>query len=309
MQNPLNATIINVNGQLLAPAEAQVSVFDRGYLYGDSLYEVVRSYQGKFFGVPEHLARLEKSAALCRMTLTQPVAHYAREIERTFDEFKRRMGSPEADAYCRLIVTRGAGKIGFGLNCVETPTQYVILLQPISLFTASIGPEKFEQGASLQIAERLRNDPRALDPAAKTGNYLNSLLAYLDAASAGYDDALMCNADGHLTEGTTFNFFYARRGILATPPLDIGILDGITRNYVISTARELGLEVRETRFPRERLYEADEAFISSSIKEVFPITRVDGRKIGTGKPGPITRKLAAAFRRRIEAVLAGAPTA
>jgi branched-chain amino acid aminotransferase len=305
MQNPVNAkSLINVNGELLRPEEAKVSVFDRGFLYGDSLYEVVRSYDGRFFGLREHLERLEKSAALCRMVLTQPLETYAREIERAFLQFRGMPGNETADAYCRLIVTRGAGRIGFGLDCIETPTQYVIILQPIAPFTAGIGREKFEKGLNLKISARLRNDPRALDPAAKTGNYMNSLLAYLDAAAEGFDDALMCNADGHLTEGTTFNLFYVRRGVVATPPLDIGILDGITRTKAIEVARELGIQVREVRFPRERLHEADEAFISSSIKEVFPITRIDGKKIGSGKPGPVTRKLAEALRRRIEAELA-----
>lgn len=296
MQNSL----INLNGEILAPAQAKVSIFDRGYLYGDSLYEVARTYDGKFFGLQEHLERLEKSAALCRMQLTQSIELYTQEIEKTYAALRRLPGQAKIDVYCRLIVTRGVGRIGFGLNCIETPTQFVIILQPISLYTTSIGPEKFELGANLQITKRLRNDPRALDPAAKTGNYLNSLLAYLEAAEENYDDALMLNTDGHLTEGTTFNFFYIRRRIIATPPLDVGILDGITRTKVIDTARNQGFEVREVRFPPARLYGADEAFISSSIKEIFPITRIDGRKIANGKPGAITRQLAAAFKRRIQ---------
>ena len=123
----------------------------------------------------------------------------------------------------------------------------------------------------------MRNDPRALDPAMKSGNYLNSLLAYLEAAEAGFDDALLCNAEGNLTEGTTFNIFYVRRGIVATPPLDIGILDGITRRHVIELAAKLGIPVREVRFPHERLYEADEVFMTSSIKEVFRVARVDSK--------------------------------
>jgi branched-chain amino acid aminotransferase len=208
------------------------------------------------------------------------------------------------EAYCRIVVSRGVGKIGFGLSCLLTPTQYTIIVQPLSNFMGGIGPEKFEKGANLKIAERLRNDPRALDPAMKSGNYLNSLLAYLEVTAEDYDDALLVNHEGFLTEGTTFNFFYVRNGRLATPPLEIGILDGITRRFVIEIAREAGIPVREVRFPRERLYEADEAFISSSIKEVFPITRVDGRKIGSGKAGPITRKLAEAFKARVRRELA-----
>jgi branched-chain amino acid aminotransferase len=291
--------LVNLNGRILAANEAEVSVFDRGFLYGDSLYEVARSYGGVFFGLEEHLERLQKSAELCRMVLAQTHEEYRREIDRAFLAFRAQPGQAQADAYCRIIVTRGAGRIGFGLNCIETPTQYAIIMQPIAPFTSALTAEHFEKGLNLQISERVRNDPRALDPAAKTGNYLNSLLAYLDAVAQGYDDALMLNFDGHMTEGTTFNIFYVKRGIVATPPLDIGILDGITRRQTLELCRELGIPSREVRFPRERMYEADEVFASSSIKEVFPVTRLDGRKIGNGKPGPITRRLAQAMRERI----------
>ena len=293
--------VINVNGQIFdsveaaSHAEAKISVFDRGYLYGDSLYEVCRTYQGKLFAASEHLQRLEKSAALCKMKLSQPLSLYANEMERTLKEYHRRTQGPGGkplEAYVRLIVSRGRGKIGFGLNCLQSETLYVIIAQPLEEPSA----EQFRKGYAMQISERLRNDRRALDPAMKSGNYLNSLLAYLDAVAAGYDDALLCNLDGHIAEGTTFNIAYVRRGIIATPPLDIGILDGITRKRIFQITAALQLPMREVRFPKERLYEADEVFMCSTIKEVFPITRVDGVKIGDGKPGPITRKLRASFR-------------
>ncbi|MGK5082162.1 aminotransferase class IV [Bdellovibrionota bacterium FG-1] len=295
--------LINVNGQLFQRKEAdsiaagKISAFDRGYLYGDSLYEVCRTYQGRMYGAQEHLERLGKSAALCHMVLSQSVSHYASEMQRSLDAFyqstaKTPSPTPLVEAYIRLIVTRGVGRIGFGLSCVESPTQYTIIVQPLD------EPSEIQvmKGAHLQISERLRNDRRALDPAMKSGNYLNNLLAYLDASTAGYDDALLCNADGHLTEGTTFNIGYIRRGILATPPLDIGILDGITRRTLIEVATALGIESREVRFPRERLYEADEIFLTSTTKEVFPVTKIDQRKVGLGKPGPLTLNLRQAFR-------------
>lgn len=294
MQN----AIINVNGQILRnpkPDQAQVSVFDRGYLYGDSLYEVARSYDGVFYHLDEHLERLQKSAALCRMTLAQSLELYKKEIYRTYEEFKREPGQAKAEAYMRIIVTRGVGKIGFGLNCVLTPTQYVIIVQPVD----APSKEMFRAGLKLAVSCRMRNDPRALDPAMKSGNYLNNLLAYLEATQEGFDDALLCNFEGHLTEGTTFNIFYARNGIIATPPLDVGILDGITRRLVMRLAEEQGYEVREVRFPRERLFEADEVFVTSSIKEVFPVTQVDQKKIRGGKPGPITEKLAQLYKDQI----------
>jgi branched-chain amino acid aminotransferase len=290
--------IVNVNGQIFQQKEAEtraegrISVFDRGYLYGDSLYEVCRTYGGKLFAMPEHLERLEKSAALCHMVLSQPLDEYARQMEATVREFQHRAGRHDAEAYCRIIVSRGVGRIGFGLRCLESPTQYVVIVQPLEEPTA----QQFEKGAALQFSHRLRNDRRALDPAMKSGNYLNSLLAYLEASALEFDDAVLCNSEGHVTEGTTFNVGYIRRGILATPPLDVGILDGITRRRLFAACRQLGLPYREVRFPKERMLEADEVFLCSTIKEIFPVTRLDDRVIGKGVPGPWTRKLQKAFR-------------
>lgn len=296
MQN----VIVNVNGLIISSQEAhlpRVAIFDRAYLYGDSLYEVIRTHGGKPFGLDEHLTRLEKSAELCRMKLGQSLSHYREEIIRTLNEFYEKISTHPShptlpEAYCRIIVSRGEGKIGFGLPCLTTSTLYSIIVQPLEEPTA----EQTQTGLRLKVVARLRNSPRALDPAMKSGNYLNNLLAYLEAAQEGYDDALLCNNDGHLTEGTTFNLFYVRRGIIATPPLDIGILNGITRNHVIDLAQTLKIPVREVRFPKERLYEADEVFLTSTIKEVFPITKIDEHRIGNGKPGSITLKLRKKFK-------------
>lgn len=291
MQN----AIINVNGQILNPDEAKVSVFDRGFLYGDSLYEVVRSYHGEFFLIDEHLKRLEKSADLCRMSLGQSPSVYKNEIYRTFQIFRTQPQNEKVEAYARIIVSRGVGRIGFDLSCLLSTTQYVIIVQPIETPT----PDQYKKGTHLRVVERLRNDRRALDPAMKSGNYLNSVLAYLEAGSEDFSDALMCNSEDHITEGTTFNIFYVKRGIVATPPIDVGILDGITRRRVLQQANALSIPTREVRFPKERLYEADEVFLTSSIKEVFAVTRIDRRKVGSGSPGPITRKLHDAYRKSI----------
>jgi branched-chain amino acid aminotransferase len=299
--------VININGEIFPPSEtssrAKISVFDRGYLYGDSLYEVVRTYQGQFFLMDDHLQRLMKSAELCHMKLAQTPTQFENEIERTFETFKALPGNQNTDAYVRLIVSRGTGRIGFGLSCLTTSSQYTIIIQPVEAPT----PAEFETGMRLQISKRLRNHPRALDPAMKSGNYLNSLLAYLEAASdthpktgqPRFNDALLQNGDGHITEGTTFNIFYVKRGIVVTSPLDIGILDGITRRKVIQLAESAEIPVREVRFPGSRLHEADEVFISSSIREVFPVTEIDGRRISKGTPGPITRKLAQLYQKSI----------
>ena len=303
--------ILNVNGRLLPPEDALkpvIPAFDRSYLYGDSLYEVARTYESRFLFLEEHLLRLAKSAALCRMALSQPISHYRAECEKALKAFQALPGQAKTEAYCRIVVSRGTGKIGFGEENLLTPTQYVIIVQPLAPPTA----EQFEKGFNYQISRtRLRNHPRATDPAMKSGNYLNSLLAYLEATKDGFHDALLCDAQGFITEGTTFNIFYVRRGIVATSPLDVGILDGITRRHAIRIARGLGLEVREVRFPKERLYEADEVFMTSSIKEVFPVTALDGRKLADGKPGPLTRKLAQAVHAdalRIVRANAGART-
>lgn len=289
-------TLINLNGKMMDPAEARVSVFDRSFLYGDSLYEVVRTYQGKPFRLKEHLIRMEKSAKLCQMRFSQTSAEYEREILRSIEAFRAQPGQSNEDVYVRIVVSRGSGKIGFGLGNLETPTLYVILVEPISLF-----PNKpFDQGTKLQISSRIRNHPKALDPAMKSGNYLNSLLAYLTAAEEGYDDALMIDQQGFLTEGTTFNLFYVKRGIVASAPLDVGILDGVTRRAIMNLCIELGLPFREVRFPKQYLYEADEVFVSSSLKEVLPVLNLDGKKIGRGKAGPITRRLKEAFDRLVQ---------
>jgi branched-chain amino acid aminotransferase len=290
--------LVNINGQIVAAQQAHVSIFDRGYLYGDSLYEVVRSYRGKFFGLHEHLVRLAASAELARMTLNQPLDQYRQEIERTYDAFRASGGG---EAYARLIVSRGTGKIGFGLGCLTSPTQFTIIVQPLEPPTE----QAFNKGMKLRIVDRLRNHPNALDPAMKSGNYLNSLLAYLEAAAEDFEDALLLDGEGFLTEGTTFNVCYVRRGIVATPPLDVGILDGITRKVMLTLARDAGIEAREVRFPKERLYEADEVFITSSIREVFPVSRVDDVEFKS--PGPVTRKLAEMYRKHVDSWVASAP--
>lgn len=284
----MRGTLVSINGKILPTNEANVSVFDRSFLYGDSLYEVVRTYQGKPFRLKEHLDRLVKSAALCQMQFSQGQDEYEREMHKIIDAFRKQPGMQNEEVYVRIIVSRGTGKIGFGLGNLETPTTYVIIAEPLSLF-----PNKpFDTGSKLEISARIRNHPNALDPAMKSGNYLNNLLAYLTAVENGYEDCLMVDQQGFMTEGTTFNVFYVNRGIVATPPLGVGILDGITRRAVINLCIENAIPCREVRFPKEYMYKADEVFISSSIKEVLPVTNLDGKKF---KVGPITQKLKTAF--------------
>lgn len=286
MQN----TLVNSNGTITPGTEANhISVFDRSFFYGDSLYEVFRTYDGVPFGMDEHFERLWISGELCKMTFSQTKDQLKAECMKTIQAYREKN---KTDIYCRIIMSRGVGKIGFGLKNVTTPTHYYIIVQSVDDFKSA----PIDQGIRLQVVQRLRNDPRALDPAMKSGNYLNSLLAYLEAQEAGFDDALMCNHQGFLTEGTTFNLFYIKRGIVVTSPLPLGMLDGITRRLLIEFLSEKNIPFVETAFKKEKLYSADEVFITSSLKEIYPVTQVDEYK---KKPGPLTLQLRAEFHERI----------
>ncbi len=296
--------IVNVNGAFLSsPSAPAVPVFDRSYLYGDSLYEVARTYQGKLYALNDHLVRLAQSAELCHLKLDRPLSHYRDECEKSVREFYSRPANRKKEAYCRIVISRGVGAIGFARTQVKTGTTYAIIVQPLN----PPDENKWKTGYHFKIVERERNHPHALDPAMKSGNYLNSLLAFLEATDAGAEDALMCDRDGFMTEGSTFNIFYVKRNIVVTPPLGVGILEGITRRKILTLARKLGLETREVRFPPSRLFEADEVFMSSTIKEAFPVTKLSQgsttHKIGNGKPGPITRQLKDAFLQSLPAEL------
>jgi branched-chain amino acid aminotransferase len=296
----MNHSILNIDGELIPfnpdkdlDSTRKISALDRSYLYGDSLYEVIRTYEGKFFHLNEHLMRLAKSAELCHLKLSQSLSQIAMECERSLSAFRKLPGQEHSEAYCRVILSRGVGKIGFGEENLLTRTLLTILVQKLN----TPGLEKFRKGYRFKIVDRIRNHPKALDPAMKSGNYLNNLLAYLEGTQQGYDDALLVDQEGFLTEGTTFNIFYVKNKIIATPPLEVGILDGVTRRHILKLAQNLGYHTREVRFPREYLYEADEVFMTSTIKEAFPVTQVDHIKY---KAGPITLKLNEAFRKDVQ---------
>lgn len=296
----LKNIFINVNGEFQSIDQANISVLDRGFLYGDSLYEVLRTLHGRPLFLKEHLDRLEKSALLWKMDLRSRIPHYSKEILKTLQAFRAHPNTLNQDAYCRFILTRGSGKIGFSLSAILTEPSFVIILLPVTEFHKPI-----EKGIALNVVSRIRNHPQALDPAMKSGNYLNNLLAYLEAQEQGYEDALLCDAEGFLTEGTTFNIFYAKDKTVVTPPLDVGILDGITRRQVLQISRNLGFDTREVRFPKNRLYEADEVFISSTLRDVFPVSRVDNQKFSI--PGPVTLQLRKAYNEFLKTILKGSP--
>lgn len=287
--------VVYSGGQWCKPQDAKVSVFDRSYLYGDSLYEVVRTYRGKLYGMENHLDRLWVSARLCQMTIDQSRSTITRLVEDSLEHYYALPETKGSEAYIRLVLSRGTGKIGFSEKSRTTGTELVTITQKIQEPTA----EKRNEGTHLKTSNRFRNHPNALDPAMKSGNYLNCLLAFLEAEKEGYEDAILCDSDGMVTEGTTFNVFYIKGKVLVTPPFEVGILQGITRKTVMDCAHEMGLEIREVHFPVSRIYESDEAFLTGTVKEVLAISTLDRKKIGPGKAGPKTRKLFEMFREHV----------
>src|SRR5712691_680641 len=288
--------LCNVEGRLSPPEEAVVPVLDRGFLYGDSVYEVVRTYRGRPFELQRHLERMDRTAQ--RIALALPARErIVKELQRTLDA----AGNPES--YARIIVTRGVGKFGLGLHNAEGLNRLIILVRPLEL----PAPEMYERGLSMAGVKTRRNPPQALDPALKTGNYLNNILALREAHDAGCDDAILLDLQGRVTEATTSNIFFVQRGVMITPPLSLGMLEGVTRHLAIEVARGEGILVREEPHGPEALAAADEVFVTSTIREVMPVTSLSflesgeqKRVVGDGKPGPLSRRLLDAFRRRVD---------
>ena len=271
-------TRINLNGDI--QQEAFISVLDHGFLVGDSVYEVVSTHQGRLCFVQEHLKRLWNSARA--ISLVIPLADDAiiREIEKTVE------AAANLESYIRIIVTRGVGEIDIDPESCTRPN-VLIFVKPARLYPE----ENYTHGINVALVSVKRNPKEALNPGIKTGNYLNNVLAKVEARQAGAADALMLNPTGQLTECTTSNFFFVRDQRLMTPSLDCGILSGITRDVVLRLARENGVLVEEGEWPPEILQDAEEAFITGTIKRVMPVTSLDSRPIGEGKPGPITKMM------------------
>ena len=272
-----------IDGGVVDADDARVGVFDRGFLYGDSVYEVVRTVGGRPFALGEHLDRLEGSAS--RIALVLPPRDL---IDRAVYEVIGALGL--ADLYVRIVVTRGAGPIGLDPALAEHPALIAIAL-PL------VRPDEalYRNGAEVAIVSPRRNSPGAVDPMVKSGNYLTSVIAAAEAKKKGAYEAVMCDAAGRIAEGASSNLFVVRGGRLATPPLSVGLLEGITRRHVIALARGLGFYVDEAPLWQSDLEAADEAFLTSSIRGVMPVSRAEGKPIGKGRPGPITLRLSAAY--------------
>ena len=277
-----------LNGRFVAREEAVVSVYDHGLLYGDGIFEGIRIYGGKIFRLAEHIRRFYDSAKSILLEL--PLTPDA--LEEALQEGVKRYGKDEG--YIRLVATRGPGDLGLDPAKCAAPTLFFIV------DTISLYPEKFyREGIPVVTASSRRLPADGLDPRVKTLNYLNNILAKVEAKQAGCIEAVMLNHRGEVAECTADNIFMVRDGILATPAPHCGILQGITRQTVLELAAQEGIAARETILTRFDLYTADECFMTGSGAEIVPVVRIDGRTIGSGLPGEVTERLRLAFKKLV----------
>ncbi|MCD0459649.1 branched-chain-amino-acid transaminase [Roseiconus lacunae] len=277
--------VIYINGEFFAPEDAKISVYDHGLLYGDGVFEGLRVYNHKVFRLQEHLLRLEESARAIGLAL--PIS-----LEQLTEDTNATVAKNEiSDGYIRMIITRGSGPLGLDPFTCSNP-QVIIIADKITLYPDSY----YENGLELVTASTIRNHPAALSPRIKSLNYLNNILAKMEGLKAGCIEALMLNHKGEVAECTGDNIFIVKNGKLNTPPIEAGILEGITRNAVLELAREAGIPTTEAPMTRHDIYIADECFLTGSAAEVIPAVKLDGRAIGNGNVGPVTQQLNQAFR-------------
>lgn len=281
------------NGKLVPAHQATVSVYDHGLLYGDGVFEGIRAYGGKIFKLQTHLRRLYDSAKAIRLEIPYTVEELAAAVRETV------AANEQEDGYIRLCVTRGAGSLGLNPFTCKQASVFIIA-DSITLYPA----EFYQNGMAVITASTVRNHPAALSPRIKSMNYLNNILAKIEALDAGVMEAVMLNHQGYVAECTGDNIFIARelhgKRVLLTPPLHAGILEGVTMCTVEQLAREQGIEVHRVDLTKHDLYTADEMFLTGTAAEVIPVTKVDGRVIGDGEPGKMTTTLIRAFRDLVE---------
>ncbi len=275
---------IFIDGRYYDERSAKISVFDHGLLYGDGVFEGIRAYNGRVFKLKEHIDRLFCSAK--SILLTMPMSHA--EIMRAVVETCRR--NKVRDGYIRLVVTRGVGTLGLNPNRCKRGS-VIIIAGKIQLYP----PELYERGMEIVTVPTTRNLHNAVNPAIKSLNYLNNILAKIEANNAGCEEAIMLNSEGFVSECTGDNLFIIKDGQLFTPPLSAGALYGITRSVVMEIAGESGYRVAEPNLTRHDLFNADECFLTGTGAEIVPIVKIDGRVIGDGRPGVITQKLVSQY--------------
>jgi branched-chain amino acid aminotransferase len=280
--------LIWVDGKLVSKADAKVSVYDHGLLYGDGVFEGIRQYNGRIFEKEAHIERLFESAKGIRLAMPYTREQIGAALEETVAANKLR------DCYIRLVVTRGVGYLGVSpKNCVAPVT--FIIADSIQMYPA----ETYQTGMAIITASVTRNHPNAISPRIKSLNYLNNVLAKWEAIDAGVPEALMLNHLGFICECTGDNIFIVRHGELLTPPEEAGILLGITRGVVLQLARAAGIPTFEKNLSRHDCYVADECFLTGTGAEIVPVTKIDNRIIGSGQPGPVTARLLEAFHKKV----------
>ena len=290
------AAIVNVNGNVSDQEHAVVSVFDHGFLYGEGIYETLRTYNGQAFLFDRHMRRLRNSAQM----LALPVPLSDAEIDARFRDTVKAAGlggSLGTEAYIRILVTRGIGEMTYDPAACPNPS-VVVIVKP------NVAPprEAFERGVNACLVGIVRNHPSTVNPMIKSNNLLNNALAMQEAFKRGGFEGIMRNYRGELAECTQSNVFIVKNGAALTPPIDAGLLPGITREFLFEVGDQLGIAVREQVLRDDDLFAADEAFLTSTTREVVPIVTVDNRKIGSGTPGPITRALLGGFRQQADAL-------
>lgn len=299
MSNPLK---IYIDGEFFDEADAKISVFDHGLLYGDGVFEGIRFYSGRVFRLTEHIDRLYDSAKAIHLTIRQS----KKEVTETVLETIRANGL--RDGYVRLVMTRGVGYLGLSPYQCEKPS-LIVIASTISLYPK----EKYEHGLTVATCSTRRPTHASLSPSVKSLNYLSNVLAKIEAIAAGAEEGVMLNEAGMVAECTGDNIFVVKNGEIFTPPVYAGSLNGITRRVVIDLARDAGYTLTEVEMTRYELYTADEFFLTGTAAEVVPVSKYDERLIGDGRPGPITRELIDAFHREAQstgaAIYATAATA
>ena len=280
---------VYLNGELVEEEEAKISVFDHGLLYGDGVFEGIRIYYGKPFRLKEHLERLWRSAKAIMLRIPMSEEGFSKAIQGTVDANGLREG------YIRVVVTRGAGTLGLSPDKCEHPN-VIIITDQIQLYPQ----EMYRDGLELVTAATVKNLPEAINPRIKSLNYLNSILAKIEALNAGMIEAVMLNSAGYVAECTGDNIFTVKGGVIRTPPVNAGILEGITRAVVIELAKEGGTPVVEDQMTRYDIFNADECFLTGTAAEIVPVVKIDRREIGEGKPGPITLDLLGRFRELVK---------
>jgi branched-chain amino acid aminotransferase len=279
---------VYVNGTIAPADQAVVPVYDHGFVYGEGVYETLRTYSRTPFLYDRHMRRLRQSAE--RLLLDVPFSDDAllASIGRTIDA-----AGELTEAYIRILLTRGVGELNYDPKSTPTPTT-VVIVKPFEPPPTRV----YQDGIRLALVDMLRNHPKSVNPIIKSNNLLNNALAMQAAYRSGAEEALMCNYRGELTECSQANFFLVRGGAALTPPSEAGLLEGVTRAFIFEIGREAGVDVREETLTPADLATADEMFITSTTRELSPVVNVDGRAVGSGTPGPVTRELLARYQAR-----------